>query len=109
MVRKIKEAFTLYGNKVYSSWLHENGFGGVAIYLTRKGGGSFIKGANQLELNEYVISRYIDWTDELVLEKINEMLKEKGQVLISADFVTYELTGMRDWIIKTHWNERLDY
>ncbi|MGG0462806.1 phage integrase SAM-like domain-containing protein [Priestia aryabhattai] len=72
VVRKIKEAFTLYGNKVYSSWLHENGFGGVAIYLTRKGGGSFIKGANQLELNEYVISRYIDWTDELVLEKINE-------------------------------------
>ncbi|MED4239221.1 tyrosine-type recombinase/integrase [Priestia megaterium] len=102
VVRKIKEAFTLYGNKVYSSWLHENGFGGVAIYLTRKGGGSFIKGANQLELNEYVISRYIDWTDELVLEKINEMLKEKGQVLISADFVTYKLTGMRDWIIKTH-------
>lgn len=102
VVRKIKEAFTLYGNKVYSSWLHENGFGGGAIYLTRKGRGSFIKGANQLELNEYVISRYIDWTDELVLEKINEMLKEKGQVLISADFVTYKLTGMRDWIIKTH-------
>lgn len=27
--RKILEAYTLYGKEVYSSWLHENGFGGV--------------------------------------------------------------------------------
>ena len=102
--RKIKEAHTLKGDKVYSRWLHQNGFAGVAIYLTRKGEGSFIKGALHLGLQDFVTSRYTDWTDELVLEKINEMLNDKGSPLISVDFETYKLTGMRDWITKKYGN-----
>lgn len=100
--RKIKEAFTLYGDKIYSKWLHENGFGGVATYLTRKGEGSFIIGAEKLGLSNYVMSRYTAWDDDLVLDKIHEMLEGKGEPLISADFTHNNLTGMRDWIVKTH-------
>ncbi|MDP1421168.1 hypothetical protein Q8G35_23005 [Peribacillus simplex] len=99
---KIKEAFTLFGEKVYSSWLHENGFSGTAIYLTKIGEGSFINGAIKLGLTDFVISRHTDWTEELVLEKINEMLEKKGEALIKADFVNYKLSGMRDWIIKNY-------
>lgn len=100
--RKIKEAYTLFGDKVYVTWLNENGFGGAGIYLTRMGEGSFLQGAKKLGLEEYVMSRYTDWTDELVLEKVNEILEEKGEALISSDFEKYKLTGMRDWISKTH-------
>ena len=100
--RKILEAYTLLGEKVYSKWLHENGFGGVATYITKKGEGSFLDGADLLGLKDYVMSRYTDWNDELVLEKINEMLEDKGDAVISADFVTYKLSGMRDWIISKY-------
>lgn len=100
--RRIKEAFTLYGDKVYSSWLHENGFAGVAIYLTRKGEASFIAGAEKLGLMEYVVSRYTTWDDDLVLDKIRELLVIKGEPLMSVDFTNNNLSGMRDWIIKTY-------
>jgi hypothetical protein len=101
---RIKEAYTLYGDKVYSTWLHENGFAGVAIYLRRKGEGNFIEGAKKLGLGDYVFSRYTDWDDELALMKITDLLKDKGEPLISADFEKNNLTGLRDWIIKTNGN-----
>ncbi|MFC4025471.1 hypothetical protein ACFOUV_16920 [Oceanobacillus longus] len=100
--RKIKEAYTLLGDKVYRTWLSENGFGGAGTYLTRLGEGSFIEGARKLGLEDYVISIYTDWTDELVLEKVKEMLEDKGEPIISKDFETNGLTGMRDWIVKKH-------
>ncbi|MFJ8256753.1 hypothetical protein ACIQ4Z_05650 [Peribacillus asahii] len=99
---KIKEAYALLGNRVYSKWLHENGFAGVAIYLTNKGEGSFISGAEKLGLSEYVISRYTTWDDELVLDRVKVLLENKGEPLISADFTNNNLAGMRDWIVKTH-------
>lgn len=35
--REIMETYTLLGGKVYSKWLHENGFGEVANFLIKKG------------------------------------------------------------------------
>ncbi len=98
--RLIKEQFILNGG-VFNPEIIKGKYEGVYAYIYNQHG-SFEEFLNTFDLQDYVEINNTIYSDELVLEKINEMLKEKGQVLISADFVTYKLTGMRDWIIKTH-------
>jgi len=98
--RLIKEQFILNGG-VFNPEIIKGKYEGAYAYIYNQHG-SFEEFLNTFDLQDYVEINNTIYSDELVLEKINEMLKEKGQVLISADFVTYKLTGMRDWIIKTH-------
>jgi hypothetical protein len=98
--RLIKEQFILNGG-VFNPEIIKDKYEGAYAYIYNQHG-SFEEFLNTFDLQDYVEINNTIYSDELVLEKINEMLKEKGQVLISADFVTYKLTGMRDWIIKTH-------
>ncbi|WP_260511212.1 phage integrase SAM-like domain-containing protein [Priestia megaterium] len=98
--RLIKEQFILNGG-VFNPEIIKGKYEGTYAYIYNQHG-SFEEFLNTFDLQDYVEINNTIYSDELVLEKINEMLKEKGQVLISADFVTYKLTGMRDWIIKTH-------
>jgi hypothetical protein len=98
--RLIKEQFILNGG-VFNPEIIKGKYEGAYAYIYNQHG-SFEEFLNIFDLQDYVEINNTIYSDELVLEKINEMLKEKGQVLISADFVTYKLTGMRDWIIKTH-------
>ncbi|WP_252342926.1 phage integrase SAM-like domain-containing protein [Priestia megaterium] len=98
--RLIKEQFILNGG-VFNPEIIKGQYEGAYAYIYNQHG-SFEEFLNTFDLQDYVEINNTIYSDELVLEKINEMLKEKGQVLISADFVTYKLTGMRDWIIKTH-------
>lgn len=98
--RLIKEQFILNGG-VFNPEIIKGKYEGAYAYIYNQHG-SFEEFLNTFDLQDYVEINNTIYSDELVLEKINEMLKEKGQVLILADFVTYKLTGMRDWIIKTH-------
>ncbi|WP_374989139.1 phage integrase SAM-like domain-containing protein [Priestia megaterium] len=98
--RLIKEQFILNGG-VFNPEIIKGKYEGAYAYIYNQHG-SFEEFLNTFDLQDYVEINNTIYSDELVLEKINEMLKEKGQVLISADFVTYKLTRMRDWIIKTH-------
>ncbi len=98
--RLIKEQFILNGG-VFNPEIIKGKYEGTYAYIYNQHG-SFEEFLNTFDLQDYLEINNTIYSDELVLEKINEMLKEKGQVLISADFVTYKLTGMRDWIIKTH-------
>ncbi|MEH6842450.1 hypothetical protein V7Z47_28465, partial [Priestia megaterium] len=98
--RLIKEQFILNGG-VFNPEIIKGKYEGAYAYIYNQHG-SFEEFLNTFDLQDYVEINNTIYSDELVLEKINEMLKEKGQVLTSADFVTYKLTGMRDWIIKTH-------
>jgi len=98
--RLIKEQFILNGG-VFNPEIIKGKYEGAYAYIYNQHG-SFEEFLNIFDLQDYVEINNTIYSDELVLGKINEMLKEKGQVLISADFVTYKLTGMRDWIIKTH-------
>ena len=100
--RLLKEAFFRKGDRVNAKWLNDNGYGGAYKYLCEKGDGSFIKGCEMLGLSEYATSAYMTWTDEIALEKVKSMYEEKGNPVISADFVKYRLTGLREWICEKY-------
>lgn len=102
-VSQIREAYMRCGEPVNPSWLNQNGYSSLYSYLRSKGGEEgWLKACDDLGIADCVMVKRIDWTNETALAAVLNLYEQKGEILISADFEKYNLTGLRGWITKRY-------